>query len=71
MLLKKPSLNSFKMPFILAVFCVLLYFWFAYFLERTEFIKLIVLYSALFFLFYKLVQLLKPYCNINVVRLCF
>ncbi|HMR17196.1 MAG TPA: mannosyltransferase, partial [Mariniflexile sp.] len=47
------------MPFILAVFCVLLYFWFAYFLERTEFIKLIVLYSALFFLFYKLVQLLK------------
>ncbi|MBU2939138.1 mannosyltransferase [Lacinutrix sp. C3R15] len=47
--LKKPSL-------LLALACILFYFSFAYNLVRTDYIKLITLYVALFFLFYKLVN---------------
>ncbi|AUP81658.1 mannosyltransferase [Flavivirga eckloniae] len=44
---------------MLTVSCLLFYFSFAYNLTRTEYTKLIMLYVALFFLFYKLVKLLK------------
>ncbi|TGV04255.1 mannosyltransferase [Flavivirga rizhaonensis] len=39
--------------------CLLFYLSFAYNLTRTDYTKLITLYMALFFLFYKLVQILK------------
>ncbi|MFG6685697.1 mannosyltransferase [Mariniflexile sp. HNIBRBA6329] len=48
-----------KLPLLLAFLSVLFYFAFAYNLVRTDYIKLITLYSVLFFVFYKLVQLLK------------
>ncbi len=48
-----------KIPIVLALTSVLFYFAFAYDLVRTDYIKLISLYSALFFLFYKLIQLNK------------
>lgn len=56
------NLNALKrnnIPLLLAISCVLFYFTFAYNLIRTDYIKLIMLYAALFFLFYKLVHLLK------------
>lgn len=48
-----------KTPLLLALTSVLFYLSFAYDLQRTDYTKLIMLYAALFFLFYKLVQLLK------------
>ena len=48
-----------KIPILLSVTSILFYFSFAYDLVRTDYIKLISLYSALFFLFYKLVQIAK------------
>ncbi|MFI0430373.1 mannosyltransferase [Mariniflexile sp. HMF6888] len=56
------NLNALKrnnIPLLLTISCVLFYFTFAYNLIRTDYIKLITLYLALFFLFYKLVHLLK------------
>ena len=50
--LKKPSI-------LLVIASVLFYFAFAYNLVRTDYIKLITLYAALFFLFYKLVSINK------------
>jgi len=47
--LKKPSV-------LLVLACLLFYFSFAYNLVRTDYIKLITLYVALFVLFYKLIQ---------------
>ena len=45
---------------LLLVITSLLFYWsFAYDLVRTDYIKLIGLYTALFFLFYKLIQLTK------------
>lgn len=58
--IKSQLLNNYRMPILLAISCILFYFSFAYSLVRTDFVKLIMLYTALFFLFYKLVQLLKP-----------
>lgn len=58
-MLNTTLLKQNKIPLLLAVSCVLFYFAFAYNLVRTDYIKLIMLYTALFFLFYKLVQLLK------------
>ncbi|WOD44505.1 mannosyltransferase [Hwangdonia lutea] len=49
----------YKTPLLLAFASLLLYTSFAYDLVRTDYIKLVMLYVALFFLFYKLVQLLK------------
>ena len=57
--IKNLLLNTYRMPMLMAISCVLFYFSFAYNLERTDFVKLLMLYSALFVLFYKLVQLLK------------
>jgi len=48
-----------KIPILLALTSVTFYLSFAYDLVRIDYIKLITLYVALFFLFYKLVQLNK------------
>ena len=48
-----------KISIILALTSVLLYLAFAYDLVRTDYVKLITLYTALFLLFYKLIQLNK------------
>ncbi|MCK0107781.1 mannosyltransferase [Flavobacteriaceae bacterium S0825] len=48
-----------KIPLLLSVASILFYFSFAYDLVRTDYIKLIGLYTGLFFLFYKLVQTSK------------
>ena len=45
-----------KIPILFAFISVLFYASFAYDLARTDSIKLISLYAALFFLFYKIVQ---------------
>ena len=48
-----------RTPLVLTVSCFLFYISFAYNLTRTDYTKLIMLYVALFFLFFKLVQILK------------
>ncbi|WP_347924144.1 mannosyltransferase [Pontimicrobium sp. SW4] len=48
-----------KIPILFSITSVLFYFSFAYDLVRTDYIKLIGLYTGLFFLFYKLVQISK------------
>ena len=48
-----------RIPILLALTSALFYVSFAYPLVRTDTFKLLTLYVALFFLFYKLVQLLK------------
>lgn len=48
-----------KLPLLLVLISAVLYSLFAYNLERTAHLKLIVLYTAVFFIFYKLVQLNK------------
>ena len=59
MILNSTFLKLNKIPILLALISVLFYDSFAYDLPRTEYIKLISLYSALFFLFYKLIQINK------------
>ena len=48
-----------KIPIVLAVLGVGFYYTFAYHLDRTDFIKLITLFGALFFLCFKLIQFEK------------
>ena len=48
-----------KIPLLLVLSSALFYFSFGYDLVRTDYTKLIMLYVALFFLFYKLIQLTK------------
>ncbi len=48
-----------KVSILLAVLSLVFYFTFAYHLERTDFIKLLSLFAALFFLCFKLVQFEK------------
>ncbi|NER14750.1 mannosyltransferase [Leptobacterium flavescens] len=48
-----------KIPVLFSVICIAFYISFAYDFDRTDFVKLIGLYGALFFLFYKLVQISK------------
>jgi len=48
-----------KVPLLLAITSILFYWSFAYDLERTDYIKLLGLYTGLFFLFYKLIQITK------------
>ena len=48
-----------KKSLLLVIISAFLYFLFAYNLERTEYLKLILLYSGLFVLFYKLIHLNK------------
>ena len=59
MLLNTTFLKLHKIPLALAITSIFFYFSFAYNLERTDAIKLITLYVALFVLFYKLVQVSK------------
>ena len=59
MLLNPTFLKLNRMPLLMVLFSVLFYWTFAYDLVRTEYFKLIMLYSALFFFFYKLVQRFK------------
>jgi hypothetical protein len=48
-----------KIPILLALTSAAFYLSFAYDLARTDYVKLVSLYTALFFLFYKLVQFNK------------
>ena len=48
-----------KYPIVIALFGVLFYWVFAYDLVRDDFIKLLSLFAALFFLYYKLIQFEK------------
>ena len=48
-----------KTTLLCVLACIVCYFTFAYNLIRTDYIRLIALYSGLFFLFYKLIQQLK------------
>ena len=59
MLLNPSFIKLNKVPLLLVALCTALYFTFSYHLIRTDYIKLITLYSVLFALFYKLVQLAK------------
>lgn len=52
-------LNLHKVSLLLAVLSLAFYYTFAYHLERTDFIKLVSLFAALFFLCYKLIQFEK------------
>lgn len=52
-------LKLYTIPILLLLACVAFYFSFAYDLEREDFIKLIGLYAALFFLSFKLIQMQK------------
>ncbi|TYA53103.1 mannosyltransferase [Formosa maritima] len=59
MLLNPSFLKLHKIPIAFVISSLLFYFSFAYSLQRADSIKLISLYVALFFLFYKLVQINK------------
>ncbi len=59
MLLNPTFLKLNKTPLLLVLLSFLFYGTFAYDLVRTDYTKLIILYSALFVLFYKLVQHFK------------
>jgi len=62
-----PLLKLNKIPILLALTSVAFYISFGYDLVRTDYVKLITLYSALFFLFYKLVQIKKEHFLFLVV----
>ena len=53
------TLKHYKIPVLMAFGILLMYWEFAYNLQRHDFIKLILLYAALFFLSFKLIQQLK------------
>ena len=55
-MLNTPLLKLNKIPILLALTSVTFYLSFGYDLVRTDYVKLITLYTSLFFLFYKLVQ---------------
>jgi alpha-1,6-mannosyltransferase len=59
MLLNTTFFKLHKIPLLLVLSSVLFYFSFSYDLVRTDYTKLIMLYVALFFMFYKLIQLTK------------
>ena len=59
MLINPTFLKLYKTPLLLAVTSILFYVSLAYDLVRTDYIKLTMLYTGLFFLFYKLVQIFK------------
>ena len=56
-MLKK--LQAYKIQLLFTITILVMYWAFAYDLQRYDFIKLITLYAALFFLSFKLIQLLK------------
>ena len=65
MLLNPSFLRLYKIPLLIVLASMAFYVSFAYDLVRTDYVKLIMLYSALFFLFYKLIQITKH--NIKVL----
>tara|TARA_R110002049_G_scaffold279949_2_gene459116 strand:+ start:13472 stop:14908 length:1437 start_codon:yes stop_codon:yes gene_type:complete len=56
MLFNSALFKIYKTPLLIACSSLLLFAWFGYGLERTDYTKLIFIYSTLFFLFYKLMQ---------------
>jgi len=58
-MLNKTFFQLHKFPILLAFTSLLFYWSFGYDLVRADYIKLITLYVALFFLFYKLIQISK------------
>ena len=59
MLLNSSVLKIYKVPLVMVLGSLAFFTAFAYDLVRTDYIKLISLYTVLFFLFYKLIQLTK------------
>ncbi|ULC60137.1 mannosyltransferase [Flaviramulus sp. BrNp1-15] len=59
MLINQTFLKLYKTPLLLVFASALFYIAFAYDLQRTDYIKLVMFYVALFFLFYKLIQFFK------------
>ncbi|ALJ05083.1 mannosyltransferase [Pseudalgibacter alginicilyticus] len=59
MLLNLTLFKTHKKQLLVVIVSLFLYTLFAYYLQRTDYTKLIVIYSALFFLFYKMVQTCK------------
>ncbi|MCF7561232.1 mannosyltransferase [Sabulilitoribacter multivorans] len=59
MLFNPALLKLYKTPLLLVLASALFYTVFAYDLVRTDYVKLVSIYAALFFLFYKLVQIFK------------
>jgi hypothetical protein len=59
MLLNPTFLKLNKTPLVMVLLSMILYWAFAYDLVRTDYIKLVTLYSALFVLFYTLIQRFK------------
>ena len=53
------TIKPYRIPLLLVLSSVLFYITFAYHLARTDYTKLVMLYGALFYLFYKIVHLLK------------
>lgn len=58
-MIKAIQIKPLKIPILLTLLSVIFYITFAYDLVRTDYTKLLLLYSALFFLFYKIVQITK------------
>ncbi|TYC12098.1 mannosyltransferase [Bizionia gelidisalsuginis] len=61
------KLNEYKIPILFIVISTLFYSIFAYSLERSDYLKLFTLYSALFVLFYKLTQISKRHFKLLVI----
>lgn len=59
MLINSALLKIYKAPILLMIASIICYAIFAYDLIRTDYLKLVTLYVALFILFYKLVQIFK------------
>ena len=59
MLLNPVFLKLYRLPLLMVLSSGMFYWAFAYDLTRTDFVKLLMLYAALFFMFYKLVQIFK------------
>ncbi len=59
MLFNPSFFKLYKAPLLLALASILLYWWFGYHLVRTEYLKLLVLYTTLFLLFYQTITRFK------------
>ncbi|MCK7589023.1 mannosyltransferase [Subsaxibacter sp. CAU 1640] len=66
-MLNTANFKIYKTPVLYALLSILLYWIFAYDLVRTDFSKLLLLYSGLFLLFYKLMQNHKVNFNLLLI----
>ncbi|PKQ43668.1 mannosyltransferase [Confluentibacter flavum] len=64
MLSNSSFFKLYKAPLLLVLASFLFYVSFAYYLERSDYTKLLMLYTALFFLFYKLVTIFKHHIGL-------